>query len=141
MNRATGIVLVAALCGGALSGCAADESRSIIGHYAPDDAIVVKNQTIDAGTYLIGYTLRLRVESSKPGSSLVCSIVDTSGNFGRLEQTTTEVAADSTWSNVEYAGQYSLPDVTIGIRCSPSVEGEYSITVSDVSLSIDKPDR
>jgi len=118
----------------ALAGCATSGSTFIAGHYGPDDAIPIKNMTIDAGRYRIGYALRMRVESSVPDALITCSLIDSSGQFGRLEQTTTQVPADGTWSKAEYFARYSLPDVTVGIRCSPDRLGDYSITVSDVDL-------
>lgn len=130
MKRALAAIALVAT----LAGCANDDSAFVGGRYGPDAPLVIRRLTVDSGRYTVGFSMSLRVVGSTTGATVACAIVDTSGSLNRVQPEPDEVVADNTWSRIEYAGAFSLPDVSLALRCTPSVPGSYSVTVRRVLL-------
>lgn len=125
---------VAVLLAAGLSACAPDGSSFAAGYYEVDESIVIRNLTIDEGSYIVGYALEMRVDSPVPGAGLSCQLDEVSGRLAAFQETPTPVTADATWSRLEYFGRFDVPNVTVSLRCTPLQPGQYAISVRDLDL-------
>lgn len=133
-----GAALIAVLGLGALARLwfAPDPDRSdekvFAGVYTSDTDIRVTNLTISGGHVRVGYALDVLYRPSAPGT-LRCGLVDTSGSLDFFEASRT-MALSGGWMHVEFAADYDLPELTLGIRCSPSQDGPASIAFRGIRL-------
>jgi len=143
-GRATAIVAAATAvallgAGAAWAGSRApdDGSTLVVGHYRPSDKITLQNRTVADGLYQVTYGAQVRFFSSVPGAVLSCGLVDASGRIGYLDDATFPVAAGGAWTRIGDTATYDVPEVTLGIRCSPSTAGSVGIAYRDVTLTAD----
>ena len=141
-GRATAVVAAAAaavLLGAGAAwagmGAPADGSTLIVGHYRPTDKITLQNRTVADGVYSVTYGARVRFFSAVPGAVLSCGLVDASGRIGYLDDTTFPVPAGGDWTTIGDTATYDVPEITLGIRCSPTVSGSVGISYRDVTLA------
>jgi len=133
MRGAVAIVPIAIVV--ALSGCAAPAGTSVAGgYYDYGDSLMLKNMTVDAGRYTIGYSFEARLDSPVVNGRMGCQLIDSSGGLSEVQGTASEVQADGMWAKVEFFGRYSIADATLGIRCTPAVPGRYALSVRALDL-------
>jgi hypothetical protein len=119
----------------ALAGCAPPAGTSVAsGYYDYGDSLMIKNMTVDAGRYTIGYSFEARLDSPVINGRMGCQLIDSSGGLSEVQRTASEVQADGTWAKVEFFGRYSLADATLGIRCTPAEPGQYTMSVRALDL-------
>jgi hypothetical protein len=115
----------------------APAQKIFAGTYSSDTDLRVTNLTIVGGHVRVGYALDVLYEPAvKEVSSetLRCGLVDTSRQLDFFAGSSTSASAGS-WTHLEFASNYDLPDITLGVRCSPSVDGVASVTFRDVTLT------
>jgi hypothetical protein len=112
-----------------------DGSSLLVGHYRPTDKITLQNRTVADGVYRVSYGAQVRFFSSVPGAELSCGLVDASGRIGYLDDATFPVAAGGAWTRIGDTATYDVPEITLGIRCSPTVSGSVGIAYRDVTLT------
>jgi len=108
------------------------------GSYTSDTDLRITNLTIAGGHIRVGYSFDVLFESPEP-ATLRCGLVDTSGRLDFFESSR-QNAPSGAWTHVEFASNYDLPELTLGIRCSPSVDGVMSIAFRDIVLSVGPAD-
>jgi hypothetical protein len=108
------------------------DDKVFSGIYTSDTDIRVTNLTISGGHVRVGYALDVLYRPSEPGT-LRCGLVDTSGSLDFFEASRT-MAQSGGWTHLEYAADYDLPELTLGIRCSPSQSGPASMAFRDIRL-------
>jgi hypothetical protein len=66
-------------------------------------------------------------------SSLECGLVDTTARleFFRGSGTTATIGV---WTLLEFEADYDLPELTLGIRCSPSTDGALAVVFRNPEL-------
>lgn len=106
------------------------------GTYTSDTDLRVANLTIVGGHVHVGYALDVLYEPSVPTSTLRCGLVDTSGQLDFFAGSST-VAPAGGWTHLEFASNYDLPDITLGLRCSPSADGAASVTFRDIGITVE----
>jgi hypothetical protein len=129
------VAIAVALAGCALAGCGTASGTAVAGgYYDYGDTLMIKNMTVDGGRYTIGYSFEARLDSSVINGRMGCQLVDSSGGLSEVQRTVSEVQADGMWAKLEFFGQYSIADATLGIRCTPDVPGTYAMTVRALNL-------
>ena len=128
------VLTVAAVLAATVAGCAPTESTFAAGYYGIDESVVIRNLTIDDGSYIVGYALEMRVVSPVEGGGLTCQLDEVSGRLAAFQETPSTIEADAAWSKLEYFGRFDVPNITVGIRCTPTIAGQYAITVRNVDL-------
>jgi hypothetical protein len=128
------VLTVAVLVAASLGACAPSESTFAAGYYGIDESVVIRNLTIDDGSYIVGYALEMRVVSPVAGGGLSCQLDEVSGRLTSFQETPSTIDADAAWSKLEYFGRFDVPNITVGIRCTPTIAGQYAITVRNVDL-------
>ena len=118
----------------ALTGCAPTTATFGAGYYETTDSVVIRNLTIDDGSYVVGYTLEMRVVSPVLDAGLSCQLDEVSGRLAAFQETPSMVMANGEWQKLEYFGRFDVPNITVSIRCRPLVVGQYSITARNVDL-------
>jgi hypothetical protein len=130
------IVVLAVIAAAAATGCASpDGVASFTGYHRVGDSLRIENLTIPDGRYRVDYSVRVQLLSRDPAVSVRCGVVDSNATVGYLEQALTEAGAGDGWVTLSSSNTYELPEVTLGIRCAPTLEGAFSLRVSDVSLT------
>lgn len=97
----------------------------------------MSNLTILGGRVHVSYAFDVLFDPAhelKP-STLRCGLVDTSGRLDFFEGSRT-MAPAGTWTHLEFASNYDLPELTLGIRCSPSKNGPASIAFRNIQLAV-----
>jgi hypothetical protein len=135
-----GTAVVAALGLGACaiwaSGDAMPAGASLlVGFYPPDQQIAITNLTVKDGRYTVEYGAEVQFFTSEPGTELQCGLVDASGRIGYLDDTVFAVPPTGVWTRVGDSANYDVPEITLGIRCSPTAAGSFGIGYRDVSLT------
>jgi hypothetical protein len=115
------------------SSTSANDDKVFAGSYSSDSDLRVTNLTIRGGHVHLGYAFDVLFEPAREPGTLRCGLVDTSGSLDFFEGSRT-MAASGTWTHLEFASDYDLPDITLGIRCSPSDDGLASIVFRDIRL-------
>jgi hypothetical protein len=114
-------------------------SRSIDGYFTPRDSIDLGNLSVDSGRYHLGYTFRVAFASAHQAATLRCGLVDPSGTIGYLSSNSFRVVtSNSKASTVTFVGDYSLPEMTVGVRCTPSRSGTLHIEVANFEITVEK---
>lgn len=128
------IVGLAALARSAVAEPAADE-RTFAGVYDSDTDFRVANLTIGGGHVRVGYSVDVLYLPQGPASTMRCGLVDTSGRLDFFEGSRT-TAASGQWMTLAYESAYELPELTLGIRCSPNSSGALSVVFRDPVISV-----
>ena len=137
MPRFTRSVLVACAILVALTACASSGDSVYSGRFSPSSPIRLTNQTIQGGEYSVGYSMDVLFVPQRNAVTLTCTIIDTSGTivgFDELSRTITEGG----WTHLEARDSYDLPDLTLGIRCSPGSRQLLTASFRDVKLTLEK---
>ena len=133
-----GLGMLARLWFGAPAGGTAADDKVFAGTYTSDTDLRVGNLTIAGGHVRVGYSFDVLFEPEAPGT-LRCGLVDTSGRldfFGGSQLT----AESGVWTHLEFEAPYELPELTLGIRCSPSDDGVASAAFRGIRIFEEKID-
>ncbi|MCU1412256.1 MAG: hypothetical protein JWR04_2963 [Rhodoglobus sp.] len=116
--------------------------RLFAGAYTSDTDLRVSNLTIGGGHVKVRYAFDVLFEPKGPDADtgvLRCGLVDTSGRLDFFESSRRN-ALTGEWTHVEYEANYDLPELTLGIRCSPSIDGVMSIAFRNIILTVTQLD-
>ncbi len=105
------------------------------GTYTSDTDLRVANRSIIGGHMQLGYSLDVLFNSGPEPANLRCGLVDTSGTLDFFESSRT-FAPSGEWSHLEFESTYELPKLTLGLRCSPSIDGTMSMVFRNVTLDV-----
>lgn len=112
-------------------------SKVFAGTYTSDTDLRVTNLTIGGGHVRVRYAFDVLFEPRSPDAGtgvLRCGLVDTSGRLDFFESSRRN-ALSGAWTHVVYESNYDLPELTLGIRCSPSIDGVMSIAFRNIILT------
>jgi hypothetical protein len=110
-----------------------NSDRTVAGYFSSDDAITVQNLTIADGRYRVGYSMEVLYSPLGAGRVLRCTLEDTSGRIEFLGESVRDVPAGA-WTPIAFNAVLDLPELTLGVRCSPSDDGLLSAVFRSVSL-------
>jgi len=102
----------------------------------PESAIAVANLTVRPGQYVVRYAFEARLDSAWQRVELRCGVVDGNGTLAFLFDDPKPVRAGQDWESYRAETTFSLPDITLGLRCFPSATGFSSASFRNVSLSV-----
>ncbi|GAB3139285.1 hypothetical protein GCM10027057_20360 [Marisediminicola antarctica] len=102
----------------------------------PESAIAVANLTVRPGQYVVRYAFEARLDSAWRPVELRCGVVDGNGTKAFLFDDSEPVRAGQGWVAYRAETTFSLPDITLGLRCFPSATGFSSASFRNVSLSV-----
>ena len=108
--------------------------RLFAGSYTSDTDLRVANLTIAGGHVRLGYSIDVLFEPDRP-ATLRCGLVDTSGRLDFFQSSRQDVPAGA-WTHVVFESSYDLPELTLGIRCSPSVDGVMSVAFRRAEITV-----
>ncbi len=83
----------------------------------PDRGLVVANLSIEPGRYLVTYGFESRMIAAHADIELSCGLVDANGVVRFLIPDPTPISTGTGWRQHLVTSPFSLPEVTIGIRC------------------------
>lgn len=126
------VIAVAALARFSFAG--STDQKIFAGTYTSDTDLRVANLTIVGGHVRVAYALDVLYEPDAARGTLRCGLVDTSGQLDFFAGSSTTAPAGA-WTHLEFASNYDLPDITLGVRCSPSGNGVASVTFRDIGLT------
>ena len=112
-----------------------DDTALLVGFYRPAQQIALTNLTVRDGTYTVTYSADVQFFARGSGATLECGLVDASGRIGYLDDTVFPVPGTGAWTRIVDSAVYDVPEITLGIRCSPSAAGEFGIGYRDVRLT------
>jgi len=101
------------------------------GTFTSDSDIRLTNLTINGGHLRVGYSLDVfftpaliaaGLPTREDAAGLRCGLVDTSGRLDFFEASRTN-APPGVWTHLTFDANYDLPDLTLGIRCTPDESG------------------
>jgi len=110
------------------------EDTVFAGAYTSDTDLRVTNLTIAGGHVRVGYSFDVLFDPDRP-ATLRCGLVDTSGRLDFFEGSR-QNAPSGAWTHVVFESSYDLPELTLGIRCSPSVDGVMSVAFRDAEITV-----
>ena len=102
----------------------------------PESAIAVANLTVRPGQYVVRYAFEARLDSAWQPVELRCGVVDGNGTKAFLFDDPEPVRPGQGWVTYRAETTFSLPDITLGLRCFPSATGFSSASFRNVSLSV-----
>lgn len=111
-------------------------SHTFAGAFTPETQLSVRNLTILGGRVRLAYSFDVLLEHPDDRATLRCGLIDTSGTLEFFESSRTN-APEGAWTHLEYAANFDLPELTLGIRCSPSDGAVMSVVFRDVALTAD----
>lgn len=111
---------------------------SRVGIFTPTQGITVANLTVRPGRYIVSYSFEARFESANRPSELRCSIVDHNGRNVFLGDDPNTIRSGRDWVRRNFAATFSLPDLTLGIRCVPVTVDLHQAWFRDVTLRATK---
>lgn len=88
------------------------------GYLDADTTLRVADMTVGTGQYIVSYTLEASLQSVGSANALVCGVVDSNGRTGYLAQDGDPVFSGAGWQRLRFAASFTLPDMTIGLRCN-----------------------
>ncbi len=115
------------------------DTQTFAGRYTSETELGVRNLTIVGGHVRVAYAFDVLFEHPTDTATLRCGLVDTSGQLDFFEGSRSNAPAGA-WTHLEFASNYDLPELTLGIRCSPSVDGVMSVVFRDVTLTAEPVD-
>ena len=116
--------------------------RLFAGTYTSDTDLRVANLTIGGGHVKVRYAFDVLFAPKGPDADtgvLRCGLVDTAGRLDFFESSRRNALTGS-WTHIEYEANYDLPELTLGIRCSPSIDGVMSIAFRNIILTVTQLD-
>jgi hypothetical protein len=127
-------VLGAVAVVGSLAPRGRDGERLVAGYYTPGQEIALGNLTIEGGPYRLRYAADVQFFSPDPTASLRCGLVDTTGRIGRLGDRVSTVRGDGEWTRISAASRIDVPDISLGLRCSPTSSAAIGVTFRGVLI-------
>ena len=112
-----------------------DGERLVLGYGSPGQEIALGNLTIEGGRYRVGYEADIQFFSSDPLGRMSCGLVDTTGRIDYLGNTLSWFDGDGTWRHISATARINVPDISIGLRCSPSTTATIGVAVRDVLIN------
>jgi len=112
------------------------EELSRVGVLEPSSGIAVANLTVRPGQYTVRYGFEVRLDAAYQPFDLRCGVVDTNGIQTFLIDDPRPVLAGSGWESHSAWATFSLPDITLGVRCFPTATGFGQASFRDVTLSV-----
>lgn len=109
------------------------ERTAVVG---PTEAIAVANLTVEPGRYLVSYQFESRLVSDRLDAELNCGLVDNNGVDRFLVADPEPVTVGTDWTRHTVVAPFSLPDVTLGIRCLSDRTDLVHALFRKVSLSV-----
>ena len=109
------------------------------GTYTSDTDLRVTNLKIPGGHVTAGYSvdvLYLPEGHRAPAgqaTGIRCGLVDTSGRLDLFEPSRT-TAQPGAWVTLAFDANYILPQLTLGLRCSPNSDGAVTVVFRDAEL-------
>ena len=130
-------VVVAAGVGAAWTAAdpGSDGSALLVGRYQQHQQIALTNLTVPDGSYAVAYGAEVQFFARGSGAVLQCGLVDASGRIGYLDDQVFPVPGTGVWTRIGDSAVYDVPEITLGIRCSPSEAGEFGIGYRRVTLT------
>ena len=107
--------------------------QTFTGFYSSDSDIRVTNLTIHGGHVAVGYSLDVLVVPNGASTGIRCGMVDTSGRLDFFEASRTR-AETGTWTRLAFEANFELPELTLGVRCSPDHPGQLTVIFRDAEL-------
>lgn len=102
----------------------------------PESPIAVANLTVRPGQYVVRYAFEARLDSAWQPVELRCGIVDGNGTRSFLFDDPEPILPGRGWARYRADTTFSLPDITLGLRCVPSTTGFSSASFRNVELSV-----
>jgi len=112
-----------------------DDSALLVGFFRTSEPVALTNLTVVDGAYLVEYGAAVQFHSRLPGAVLECGLVDASGRIGYLDGRVFAVPANTGWVRIGDSTTYDVPEITLGIRCTPTVAGPAGIGYRDMTLT------
>lgn len=110
-------------------------TQTFAGAFTSETELGVRNLTIQGGHIRVSYSLDVLFEHPEPDATLRCGLIDTSGRLEFFEGSRTNAPVGE-WTHLDFALDYELPELTLGIRCSPSADGVMSAVFRNVELAV-----
>jgi hypothetical protein len=102
----------------------------------PDSSIAVANLTVRPGQYVVRYAFEARLDSAWQPVELRCGVIDGNGTKSFLFDDPDPILPGRDWARYRADTTFSLPDITLGLRCVPSATGFGSASFRNVELSV-----
>ena len=109
------------------------QQQTFAGFYTSDSDIRVTNLTINGGHIEVGYSVEVLVIPGGSATGIRCGMVDTSGRLDFFEASRTSAAAGR-WTTLSFDANYNLPELTLGMRCSPNRSGQLTVIFRNAEL-------
>ena len=123
-----------------LSSCAPTGDTTFAGRFSSVEPVALTNLTLSDGRYRISYSMRIYIaDQSVPRADVVCAVTDVSGRLSELPGLVRLVPTNQ-WILVAATDVFELPDLTIGIRCSPDRPADLTVSVRDLMLTAEPVD-
>ncbi|MBG6054765.1 hypothetical protein IWX81_001155 [Salinibacterium sp. CAN_S4] len=130
---AVAAVVAVAMLGRLLFVGANPGEQTFSGFYTSDSDIRVTNLTINGGHTAVGYSVDVLVVPNGVSTGIRCGMVDTSGRLDFFEASRTRAEA-GTWTTLAFDANFELPELTLGMRCSPDRTGQLTVIFRDAEL-------
>ncbi|MCU1404091.1 MAG: hypothetical protein JWQ43_394 [Glaciihabitans sp.] len=108
------------------------------GYFEAEQAIGLEYTSLAEGRYRLGYSMDVRFGAQDSRTMLICSFVDSNGIIGYLSGEVQRVPADGQQYHLEYERVFPLPEITVGLRCSPNRSGQLSAQFADIRVSVEE---
>ena len=112
------------------------DSLTESGILGPRTRITVANLTVRPGQYIVSYSFEARLQASGEPEALVCGVIDSNGRPRFLIQDEDPIYAGSGWERRSFAASFSLPSMTLGLRCVAVGTGLSVASFRDISLAV-----
>ncbi|MEY2848028.1 MAG: hypothetical protein RI885_693 [Actinomycetota bacterium] len=112
----------------------AEVSRTVL--TGPLRGIAVANLSVGPGRYRVSYSFDALIVSDDPTITLTCGLVDANGVERFLIPDPVALTARSGWQRHLVTSPFSLPDLTVGIRCRSDDIGVVHAVFRDVAISV-----
>ncbi len=99
-----------------------------------EDSIVVANLTVPPGRYLVSYVFSGSLANTGVPAQLRCGLVDANGVDRFIAEDEAIITSGQGWQQMSVVTIFSLPDVTLGVRCEPTRTGLVFAQFRDVWL-------
>lgn len=104
----------------------------------PESSIAVANLTVRPGQYVVRYAFEARLDSAWQPVELRCGVIDGNGTKSFLFDDPDPILPGRDWARYRADTTFSLPDITLGLRCVPSTTGFGLASFRNVELSVTK---
>ena len=102
----------------------------------PESSIAVANLTVRPGQYVVRYAFEARLDSAWQPVELRCGVVDGNGTKAFLFDDPQPILPGQDWARYRADTTFSLPDITLGLRCIPSATGFGQASFRNIELSV-----